>query len=325
MFRRWLSGFWKKNKAKIYKYLRLCAGVIIVAYIAFAVLNILQNNNFFGSNFTQKDNKQIYKPSETIISGKNIKSEEFEEEKNLVEIFLEYCNNGETENAYNMLSDYCKDELYPNLSYFEDRYYKNIFTEKRMYNIRSWVNDNDYHTYLIRYPNDALSTGVYDRSNVYQDYITICMENGERKINIGNLIKAEDINIASKKNDINIKIIHKTTYMNYSIYKIEVENQTGKTIALDPYENLSSTYIKMSNNLKISIDWKVIDEQKFIIKDGKKKTLECKFNVPYGLNTKPKYLEFDQIVLDYDEYKNIESYQEQKEYDNRTKVSIKLW
>lgn len=322
MFRRWLSSFWKRNKGKVYKYAKICGEIILVAYMVFMVISAISKNKT--SNTYEDEAKKVYRPTKTIASGKNLSKEDYEEEKNLVDVFLDYCNNSNPEEAYELLTDYCKEELYPDLETFKTLYYDNIFTEKRVYSLQSWVVKDNYHTYMIRFSNDAMSTGVYNKNDVYQDYITICEENGDKKISIGKYVKFEKLDITSGTDSIVVKITGKKVFMDYVVYTLEVENKTGETISLDPYENLTNTQIVMDNKVEYSLNWNELNPDKLIIKNGQNRELEFKFNIPYGITSIPKYLKMLKVVLDYEEYNQLEIYQERVEYDNSLELSIKL-
>lgn len=322
MFRRWLSNFWKNNKAKIFKYLKTCIVISISAYMGFMIFSAINTTKI--ENEKKDEEKLVYRPTTTIASGKDLSQEEYEKEKNLVELFLEYCNDSNPEKAYDLLTDYCKEELYPNLETFKKMYYNNIFTEKRMYSLQSWIVKNNYHTYMIRFTNDALTSGVYNGNNVYQDYITIFEENGDKKISIGKYIKFENLDIEKEENGILIKVTGKKTYMDYIIYTVEIKNTTGKTISMDPYNRLTNTQIIMDNNVTYLMDWNIMEKDDFILKNNQNRKLELKFDIPYGMNSTPKYLIMQEVILNYEEYEQIEDYEEKQEYDKKMELKLKV-
>ena len=187
--RKWFSNFRRNNKDKIEKFLKLLLAVaLFVGAVAFVFSN-------FKVSAPKEANLNIYRPTETVISGSDIKEEEFKQEDNLVSEFVEYCNNGETEDAYNLLTDDCKEKLYPTLSSFNDNYYNIIFADgSKEFNLQSWVSDGSYNTYRVRFIDDIISTGNYDDTIKYEDYITIVTENNEKKLNINGYIRTENIN-----------------------------------------------------------------------------------------------------------------------------------
>ena len=85
-------------------------------------------------------------------------------------MFVEYCNNGKVEEAYNMLTDECKDEIYREQRIFEETYYNEIFLNtQRNVVVENWISN----IYKVNYNEDFLSSGKYSTENTKQDYITI--------------------------------------------------------------------------------------------------------------------------------------------------------
>lgn len=86
-------------------------------------------------------------------------------EKEYIKKFVEYCNTGKVEEAYNMLSETCKREKYSNIQNFSEQYINKIFNIK--INDYSIQKTND--TYKVTLTQDALVTGKTD-STVQSTY-----------------------------------------------------------------------------------------------------------------------------------------------------------
>ena len=97
----------------------------------------------------------VYKPQETVISGGNVSNEKQQENENIVEQFVQYCNKGEVEKAYDLLSQNCKNAIYPNIQAFKENYIDKKFTKQRQYSMQSWYTD-DVYTYKIILTEDIL-------------------------------------------------------------------------------------------------------------------------------------------------------------------------
>ena len=60
----------------------------------------------------------------------------------VIDMFVEYCNNGKVEEAYNMLTDECKDEIYREQRIFEETYYNEIFLNtQRNVVVENWISN----------------------------------------------------------------------------------------------------------------------------------------------------------------------------------------
>ena len=98
--------------------------------------------------------------------------------------FVDYCNKQEIEKAYNLITEECKQQMYPTLDAFKNAYYGDVFNGKqRTCTIENWVGD----IYKVRMGEDILSTGK-DTGYAKEDYITIKKVDNEYKLNINNYI-----------------------------------------------------------------------------------------------------------------------------------------
>lgn len=97
----------------------------------------------------------------------------------LITEFIEYCNNGQIEQAYKMISSNCKLEKYKTIEEFKNKYYKKIFNIKQNHKIEL---QNDT-TYKIIFTEDMLLSGSAGK-NERIDYYNIIKERDGNKINI---------------------------------------------------------------------------------------------------------------------------------------------
>ena len=72
---------------------------------------IANRENNKTNTITNTNKSNVYKPQETVIGGSDISEEKQEKNSNIINTFVEYCNKGELQKAYNMLTDECKDLL----------------------------------------------------------------------------------------------------------------------------------------------------------------------------------------------------------------------
>ena len=85
------------------------------------------------------------------------------------------------------------------------------------------------YTYKITYYEDnLLATGGTGANNNFEDYITIINQDGERKLNINNFIKNQEINKTQVTNNIEITIKSKKVYRSYEQYKIAIKKDAQR-------------------------------------------------------------------------------------------------
>ena len=305
MFRRWFSGSIQKNKPKIAAVAAVLFIVLLIAYTAHVMFSKSDN-----TQYTVEQGQTVYKPQETIISGKNIKDEQYKEDSNEVDLFINYCNDGNINEAYNMLSGECKENLYPTVEDFKEKYCDRYFSEKKEYNLQSWINNDNGTTYEIRLTNDILSTGKYESGEIYQDYITIKDNEGRKKINTNGFVCRKEINKSDDYDGINIYVKKVDIYMDYEEYTLQVTNNTENAIMLD-------NMIYSRDNLRIvfadentaTVVPNSISFNKLTLNSDRSKEIKIQFYKEYTNNSESKYMVFSKVVKNYYEYiQNMENY-----------------
>lgn len=163
----------------------------------------------------------------SIITGETVEEETSKENSNIINSFIDFCNNGDIENAYQILSKDCKDKLYPTINDFKDKYFNKIFNNKKSYNIQAWVTEESYYTYKIDFKEDMLSTGNASSASI-EDYYTIVYQDGEYKLNINSYIGNVIVNKVSEKEELKIAVLSKDVFMEYEIYNIYITSKIRK-------------------------------------------------------------------------------------------------
>lgn len=300
-----LLRFYNQNRKKIWTY---ALGIVLVIVIlqTLNAITIKNNNSKVNSlkNETNNNSNTIYNKEKTYsaISDTEIKKSETDENTDLINLFIEYCNDNQPEKAYGLLSDECKELLYENEEYFINNYYNNLFSEKRNGSIELWIANDNKYTYKVKFLNDILSSGNIN-SNSFYDYFTIVgTDEKEKKLNISSYIGRENIASTAKTNNIEIDILSKDIFINYEIYNIKAKNNTEQTILLDSKKNTNTVYLSDTKEVTYSSFLYELDEE--LLKIGRKqtRTLRIKFNKMYDPNRKINKMNFTDIILDYDNY-----------------------
>lgn len=293
-----LMRFIRQNKKQIIK----------VALIVAFLIGLLQLLNYLArqeNKSSSGESKQdIYNTSngtiisnKSAVSGGSISTSEIKKVNSEIEEFVKYCNENNIEEAYNMLSQSCKEELYQNINDFIEYYYEPLFKdERRTYTIENWTNN----TYIVKFTGDLLATGKSASDFTYQDYITIVEEDGKTKLNINKYIGREEINKEYISDNIKAVVLYREKYMDYEVYEIKITNNTGNTILLDQLKETDNIYLKDSNETKHIAYTNEIIKDDLQIYEGHTNTIKIKFNNPYISDRRIKTLCFSKVVLNYD-------------------------
>lgn len=281
---------------RFYNNNRYIVWIVVLSIVAIvAIIHILdntigeRNNNIQNENTVNIKNNYNY----SVITEKEIKQDVSDVIKN----FIEYCNNGKKEEAYNLLSKECKETLYPNLESFTEKYYNKIFTETKSYSYQAWISQNSAHTFKINFTENMLITGNASKTSI-EDYYTVVKDNNnEYKLNINKFIGNKIINRSTEHENIIIYAYKKSIYMNYEIYSFEIVNNTMNTVKLDNVGSTDNVYIEDNNNKKYYWLSHEFSEEDISFKGGRTSKIDIKFYKEYKMNSEDKNIVFENIKL----------------------------
>lgn len=247
-------------------------------------------------------NVSIEKDTTQEITGSSEVSKKTEEQNvTVMKHFIQYCNEKDAEAAYNLLTKESKEILFPTLEDFAQDYVQEYFQSSRGLDYELWTTKGNTYTYKITLVNDALAEGSLNTGNSYKDYFTVVAQDGYWKLNVGGLIKYQDIDKTTEQQGLIWKVTGKEIYKDYEIYTLKVSNRSGKTIMLDPQLESKSIFSTGDNNTTYTAFTHEIPRGNLILKDYGSSTLRIKFNKIYNKIDTTK-ITFSQIVKDYDSY-----------------------
>lgn len=301
-FRIWINEKYQRNKFIIWFFIIAITLFLLVNYEVGKVrdsrkttisesasnnsIQVLDKIHEIANSSENKDNNQILNDFSAANPSK----------ANYIELFIELCNAGKYNNAYEMLSDDCKSTLYPTVEDFIKNYYSVIFKTNKNYQVISFKND----TYKVTYYESAIYSGKEQTEGI-QDYITM---DGESKLNISEFIKSEDMNVLSVSPYCSFKITKRETFMDYEMYTVVVKNITKADIYVNDVTN-SNLYIQNNQGNVFYIDSGEYYDQNYLVLAGNEKELKLKFNIKYGVETRDSVIEkmcFGNMKIENKEY-----------------------
>lgn len=301
-----LAEWYVKNKSKI----MLAIFFFVVIAVISLIVGILGRINRDEASNTTTGNTQV-EPSpvanftdiyveggESVVTGEEITSSQVTMLE-YINQFVDLCNTQQVEEAYNLLSDECKEEVYPSLDSFITNYYNTIFNgQKRNISVESWANN----IYKVKYELDALSTGVYTEENAVQDYISVIKdENDEAKLNVNGYIERSEINKTQDSNNITITVLRRDRYMDYETYTYSMTNNTNNTILLDDKESTDNMYLEDENGNQYTAYIHELSDAELTLTPGETKEITIKYYNKYGTTKNITDIVFNKIILNYNE------------------------
>lgn len=296
-----LRRYFYQNKYQIFKVL----GIVIFIIIIIQLTNYLikENSNKSTVNIKTDTTKANYDNNVLIseksaVTGNKVSDKQLDNATVTISKFMDYCNKQDLENAYNLITEECKQQIFNNkLETFKKSYYKNVFNgEKVNYTIENWVKD----TYRVNMVGDILATGRDDGYSK-QDYITVKEENDEYKLNINNYIGYSEINKEATQDDITIEVISKNTYKDYEEYTIKTTNKTETTVQLDNLSSTNTLYIEDSKGVKYSYYNHELTTPMITVPVGQTMEVTIKFYSSYVSTKKIDSIIFSNIILKYEQ------------------------
>lgn len=304
--------FYNQNRRKIWS----TVAIIIFGFIIIQLLNNMakiqneadsqKKKNNVNQETTFNDVVSYDKESESIISDNDVTGSKKNTNGSLIDNFFTYCVNHNPEEAYKLLSDNIKENMYQSEALFESLYYSSKFDGNKQYSFQSWTTGNNRDTYQVKIFDDMLSTGKTN-SRYIEDYVTVVKEGDTYKLNINSYIGQERMNASAGNENVSIKVINKYIYKDYQIFDVIVTNNTNNKILLDTRERTNQTYLTDINDVEFEAVLYNNNEQDLLVDANQTKKVQIKFNVVERDDLELKSINFENILLNYEQYKlNIE-------------------
>lgn len=278
--------------------------------------NIIDNNITIENGYSNENNVKI-----DDIKTDNIKDLKNNTIENTMKLFVSYCNSGNYESAYNMLTDECKKALkYYDVKTFKEAYIDIRFEDPQEYTLTRWASNDDIITCLITFNGDLLATGG-EKYSANEEYYSFVKKDGTYKINVNNYIYGNNNNTKYLFDNVDIKIDNIDVYSTYQEITLEITNKSDKEIAIAGADYGSNVYLTNSNEVKYySVNSEFCNGQDVNIQVNETKIATIRFNKLYSVANDVTKLVFNKIILDYQDYLKTHN---RTAYSNTTKIEVK--
>lgn len=301
-----LKLWYNQHRKKIW----MTVGVIIALIVVIQLANFLVSRNheevaskINSSNQVLSDIRNTtnvdFSSTESAVSGNNVSSGTLKTAGEVIGNFLEYCKQGNITEAYNMLTNECKEEMYRTQEDFQSLYVSEIYDGSEVkYEVQNWAGN----IYKIDFSiGDILATGNPNDVKNIQDFITIVAVDDGYKLNINDYIGRTEINKEKDENNVKITVIDKDTYMDYETYTIKVENNSDSDILLSNLNgNANDIYIEDSNGATYSAYTQELTTPDVTINSGDTRTITIRFYSSYVSTKNIDRLVFSNVIINYD-------------------------
>ena len=217
-----------------------------------------------------------------------------------IDQFIAFCNEQKVDEAYDLLSDDCKQELYPTVEDFRNSYYNRTFGgKKKNVSIENWSEN----IYKVSIKEDSLSTGQFTDTNTLQDYITIVVDDGRNsKLNINSYIGKNELQKTGSNRNVEVTAIESDTYMDYQTITFKVVNNSDSEIMLDDKTYPETMYIEDENGIKYPAYAHEINDAELRLSPMQTKEITIKYYSSHGTRKNITSAVFSGVVYNYTAY-----------------------
>lgn len=217
-----ISEFFKKHKKAII--------AIIIIWLIIIILNYIIKN-------IPKEIKPIttYTPDEPVMDeGDKVPDNLKDPIKQAIDKYFNYCNEGDYQSAFDMLTDDCKEYLYNNDIEKFKVYLSKIFDQNKIYDIQNFSNKDNVYIYEISILDDILTTGTNGGEGVfyYSEKMAAIKDGDTIKLTNNNYVRKEKINLITDEQYMRITINDRQVSYDTETYSVTVRNNSDYHIVL---------------------------------------------------------------------------------------------
>ena len=300
-----IIDFFKKHGKKI----------IIILFVWAIILTI---NYFVGKIEETPEIQTNYNPHESVMENGSVPTNLQEPIEQLIGQFVENCNNKDYEAAYNLLTEDCKNNIYPDIELFK-QYVDSVFPNKKIYNIQNFSNKDEIYIYTVNILNDILATGLNNEEdeNVYSEKYVVIEENGQLKLSIRQYIGRQNLTYIYEDEYMKIKIESVDIKYDNIVYNLNITNKSENYIVYSDYSVDYEIALDTSEGLKRRAD-EVLEP--ITLDKLETKNFSVKFTIFYDEDTQIEDMLFDYIRI----YENDEDYENGNEPIDDFAIKIKF-
>lgn len=276
-----ISKFFKKHKKVII--------TVAVVWLMIIILNLIIKN-------IPKEIKPIttYTPDEPVMDeGDKVPDNLKDPIKQAIDKYFEYCNSGDYQSAFDMLTDDCKEYLYDNDIEKFKLYLSKIFDQDKIYDIQNFSNKDNVYIYEISIMDDILTTGTNgdEKFFYYSEKMAAIKDGNSIKLTNNNYVRKETLNLTSDEQYMRITINDRQVSYDTEIYSVTVRNNSDYYIVL--YDGTANT-----QEILLSVDEvgrSVKDMDSVYLRPNETKTFNLKFDKFYDESSEDDGIIFNSI------------------------------
>lgn len=220
-------------RLKIRHFFRKYKMIILVAVLIWLIIFAI--NQLLKLRPKQETTTTTYTPTVSVMDNTSkVPAKVASEIDKKIEEYVGYCNNGDFDKAYNMLSADCKKYAYDsNFELFQKHVLKMMPTPKK-YSIQDYSNEKNRYIYSVRYFEDFVSTGLTNSSYTYTEEKIVFTKDGNNLLMaVGDFMDYKTFDDATQETDyIRVEVLSDLVSYDTEKYTVKFINKTDNYIAI---------------------------------------------------------------------------------------------
>lgn len=276
-----IRRFIKKNRRKV---------MIVVVAIA-----IIVAINYVLKNMPEEEKpRTTYEPNIAVMDSSEVPEKWQDEIKNRIDTFITYCNEKNYQSAYDMISDDCKNALFPLIDDFIE-YVDYKFQVKRIYSIQNFSNLSNQYIYNVNLMSDFMATGSTGTNYGYlQEKFVFTEDDKELKFAIGDFIRKDTLNAFSEDENLKIVVESKNVYYDHEAYTVRITNKTENIAVLANGTEENEICINVADNLRSD---EYVQSSNVVLQPEEEKTYTFVFNKYCDDGNAPQGMYFNHVRI----------------------------
>lgn len=251
--------------------------VILIILISWII--IIAINHFLKGYTPEPEPQTTYEPHKSVMSDTSSTPISLREKiEDLIDEYVNYCNDGNYQQAFDMLSEECrKYEYNDDINMFKEHVLIKMPTNVK-YCIQDYSNSNldglDLYVYEVRYLNDIMATGLTGEKYEYtvEKYSFYEDKKGNIQMGTGNYIYHKDVKKISENEYLKIDVIDKVANYSAEFYTVKLTNRSDYTIVISDGQETNEIFLVLSNEIRNRATLTDV-----VLKPNESKTITCDF------------------------------------------------
>jgi len=236
-FRLRIRQFFRRNKK-------------VITFVLILWLVVIMVNEFLKTNTFEEFQRNSYNEHEAVLSMGDKVPESLKQPINeTIDRYFNYCNNKQYSEAYQMVSEECKEIYFPTLDEFK-KYIDMVFTENKIYYLQNYSNYNDKYIYRMRIMEDLMATGLTGEKFLYfyeEKIVLEEKEDGTISLSLRQFVSNDLIEEVYEDDNMKIYIDDRDVFYEEEYYHIRVKNKTSNTIVLADTQEMKEVLLQVGS------------------------------------------------------------------------------